>query len=205
MFESLKNIDTAFKYVRLLTGLTIACSFALCIAIAYFYQSQKSKNEQKVYVIANGKIFDAFADVRDRYYPIEIQDHVEVFHRYFYTISPSDKNLEKSVNRALFLADQSAANEYNNLREAGYYSSMTSANAFQEVEADSITVDLNSSPWRFRYFGKLRITRPTSTTTRSIISEGAIRKVLPSRENPHGLLIERWRVTENNTIDQENR
>jgi hypothetical protein len=83
---------------------------------------------------------------------------------------------------------------------------MISANTSQQVEEpDSISVNINQSPWYFRYYGKLKIVRPTTIATRSLISEGYLRETDVSDNNPHGFLIERWNVIENKDLTIEKR
>lgn len=205
MFRQLKNIDSAFRYVRLVTILVMLFSFGLCAFLIISYQFKQSQQDKRILVIANGKIFEAFADERAKYWPIEIRDHVRTFHSLFYTLIADEKAIYQNINRSLFLADNSAANEFKNLKENGYFTSLVAAGVTQEISCDSITVDMNTTPWRFRYYGTLRITRATSIVTRSLITEGGLRTTLATDNNPHGLLIERWQVLENNTIKQENR
>lgn len=205
MFQQFKNIDTAFKYIRVIAIVAILGSIGLCVYSVYYTNKRIAEKEEKVLVIANGKIFEATSQDRGNLWPIEIRDHVKMFHFYFYTLQPDEKVINNNVIKALYLADNVAANEYDNLRENGYYSSLIAANVSQEIEMDSIQVNMNTSPWEFRYIGKLRIIRATSIVIRSLITEGTIRQTFPSDNNPHGLLIERWRIVENKDINQINR
>lgn len=205
MFQQFKNIDSAFKLSRSIAILAVLGSFGFCIFTMYSNQKLIRDKDNKVLVLANGKIFEAFAAERDRYWDIEIKDHVQTFHLFFFTLQPDENYIKKNITKVLYLADNSAKSEYDNLRENGYYSSLISANISQDIDCDSVTVDLNSVPWTFRYSGKVHVVRATNKVTRSIITEGTIRKVKPSDNNPHGLLIERWHVIENKDIGTSNR
>jgi Bacteroides conjugative transposon TraK protein len=205
MFQQFKNIDSAFKLSRTVAIITVIGSFCLSIFMVYSSQKLIRKKDSKVMVIANGKIFEAFAEERGKYWDIEVKDHVKTFHFFFFTLQPDQDFIKKNITKALYLADNSAKSEYDNLRENNYYSSLVSANVSQEIECEDIQVNLNTSPWTFRYTGKLRIVRATNIATRSLITKGVIRKILPSDNNPHGLLIERWRVIENKDISVSNR
>lgn len=156
-------------------------------------------------VIANGKIYEAVAEERSKFWPIEIRDHVKMFHFYFFSIHPDEKAIERSLNKAFYLADNSAKAEYDNLREKGYYNAMVAANISQEIEEDRIEVDLNVKPWRFTYYGTIRIIRATTIVTRSLITTGTLRTTIPSDNNNHGLIIESWQVLENKDIKQSSR
>ncbi len=138
---------------------------------------------------------------------VEIRDHAKAFHYHFYDLEPDDAIIKKQITRALYLCDATAKAEYDNLTEKGYYSNLVSANVTQRVEdPDSIYVNINQSPYYFKYFGKLKIIRATSVVTRSLITEGYIRTLSQiSDNNPHGFLIERWKVLENNDLNIEKR
>lgn len=199
MFTKMKNIDTAFRYTRLFNF----CFLGACLVISCFmiYSSNKtlSANRGKVYVMVNGKMVEAVAMNRD--IPVEIRDHIRTFHRLFFTLSPDEKAIQSQMTKALYLADGSARRVYQNMKEAGYYSNLISGNISQEIEIDSVELDMNTAPYRFRCAGKQIITRPTSILTRSIITQGYVRiGIVQSDNNNHGFMIEKWEIIENDDI-----
>ena len=113
--------------------------------------------------------------------------------------------IQANVNKALYLADATAKQQYDNLKENGYYSNLIAGNISQEIQADSITINIDSYPFYFRYKGQQKIIRPTTIVTRSIITEGYLRNVSRSDNNSHGFLIEKWRTLENNDVNIQNR
>ncbi len=128
-----------------------------------------------------------------------------MFHQYFFTLDPDDKVIQSNLTKALYMADASAKHAYDNLKENGYYANVISGNISQQISIDSIQIDLNQYPFYFRCFGTEKIIRPTSTVTRDLITEGYLRNVSRSDNNPHGFLIERWNTIENKDIKIENR
>ncbi|SIO53835.1 conjugative transposon protein TraK [Chitinophaga niabensis] len=200
MFQQFKNIDSAFQLTRVLSIIALAGSIILNVSLAYIDYKEDKDRENRVYVIANGKLFEAFAEDRGRYWPIEIKDHVESFHHDFFTIEPDWDDIVKGINKALYLADNSAANEYSNLKESGYYNSFVSANARQVVEHDKVEINMDVSPWHFKYTGRLVIKRSTTEVARSLITEGTLKIVKPTDNNPHGLKIGNWRILENKDV-----
>jgi conjugative transposon TraK protein len=109
------------------------------------------------------------------------------------------------VTKALYLADESAKRIYDDLKESGYYSGIISGNISQTISIDSITVDINNYPYQFKCFAKQKIIRTTSILERSLITEGTLRSVSRSDNNPHGFLIEHWNTIENKDLKVENR
>jgi conjugative transposon TraK protein len=113
--------------------------------------------------------------------------------------------IHENITRALYLADGSASQQYDNLKESGYYAGVISGNMTQRMTTDSIYLNLDVQPHYFRYYGKLKIVRPTTEVTRSLITEGYIREVSRSNHNPHGFLIERWKILENKDLTVKQR
>jgi len=191
MFQKMKNIDTAFKQVRLFSLAVIAVCLILTLFIAYKSYQLATQSQQKIFILANGKALEAYSADRKDNVPVEARDHVKMFHHYFFTMDPDDKVINSNINKALYLADGSAKQQYDNLKENGYYTNLISGNISQEMQADSIIINTNSYPYYFRYKGAQRIIRPTTIVTRSLVTEGYLRNVSRSDNNAHGFLIER--------------
>lgn len=205
MFTKLKNIDTAFRHVRGFTLAVICSSTAVSIYIAWKSFATVSSLQEKVYVLANGKAIEAFASDRKDNIPVEAKDHVKMFHHYFFTLDPDDKVIKENITKALYLADGSAKNIYNDLRENGYYGSIISGNISQQVSVDSVVVDISEYPFSFHCYAKQKIIRPASIVKRVLITQGELRNVSRSDNNPHGFLIERWKTVNNQDLSTEER
>jgi conjugative transposon TraK protein len=205
MFRQLRNIDTAFRHIRLFSiALVTACAITTCYTIYKCYDMVHAA-QARIYILANGKALEAFSVGRKDNVPVEASDHVRVFHHFFFTLSPDDKAIQQNIRKALYLGDESVKRQYDNLRENGYYANIISGNVSQEVIVDSIHIDISSYPYYFQCHGTQKITRTTSVVTRSLVTEGYLRNVERSDNNPHGLLIERWSTIENKDIKIENR
>ena len=197
MFNQFKNIDTAFKHIKLFSYLLIAA----CIAISCFaiYKSYQSSDNYKahIYILANGKALEAIASDRKQNIPVEARDHIRMFHEDFFTLDPDDKAIQATITKALYLADESAKRQYDDLKEAGYYSNIVSGNISQQIAIDSISLDMKVYPYAFKCFATEKLIRTTSTTTRNLVTQGYLRNVSRSDNNPHGFLIEQWETLEN--------
>jgi conjugative transposon TraK protein len=205
MFRQLKNLDTAFRHVRFFSLLFLTSTVVICCYTIYKTSKAMERSRKTVYLLLNGKLIDALAIDRRDSLAVEIRDHVKSFHFYFYSLEPDEQVNKRHLTAALYLADNSAKQEYDNLTETGYYSGILSGNISQQVtDPDSILVNTTGQPWSFRYYGKLRIVRETSILTRSLVTEGTIRVLgAVSDKNPHGFLIENWKVVENKDLSVE--
>ena len=205
MFTQMKNIDSAFKYVR---GFTLViCLGSVVLSCYALYKSfELVKNIQgKIYILANGKALEAYVAERKDNIPVEAKDHIRNFHQFFFTLDPDEKVITANISKALYLADASAKRQYDNLKESGYYTGLIASNISQSISIDSVMLDTHQSPYYFKCYAREHITRTTSIVSRSLITEGYMRDVSRSDNNPHGFLIERWVILENRDIKVENR
>jgi len=205
MFQQLKNIDSAFRYVRGFCLLIVAGSFGLSCYAIYKTSVVMQESKQRLYILANGKILEAVAGERKENIPVEARDHIKTFHQYFFTLDPDDKVIQQNITRALYLADGSAKRTYDNFKENGYYANIISGNISQVVTIDSIQVNVNQYPFYWRCYATEKIIRSTSIVTRDLITEGYLRTVSRSDNNPHGFLIERWNTIQNKDLKVETR
>ena len=200
MFKKMKNIDTAFRHIRSFTLVVIIGCLLICCFALYKSFSLVSQMQSKIYILANGKALEAYASERKDNIPVEARDHVTTFHKLFFTLDPDDKAITANITKALYLADGSAKRAYDDLKENGYYAGLISGNVNQTIVVDSVAVDINDDPFKFRCYATQSIIRPTSITTRSLVTDGALRNVSRSDNNPHGFLIERWSTIDNRDL-----
>jgi len=201
MFTNLKNIDIAFKHIKvfsicLIVGNCLSSGF--CIYKYYQYIDQK---DQRIHIIYNGKLLEAFASDKKTNLPVELRDHIKTFHADFFNQTPDEEAIKINIKKALYLADQSAKKQYDNLTEAGYYNNIISANLSQQIEVDSIKLDIEQSPYTFTYYGTQKLMRSSNTTFRRLITHGKVRDLnMQTDKNPHGFLIQDWEILENSDL-----
>ncbi|WP_326992763.1 conjugative transposon protein TraK [Chitinophaga sp. 212800010-3] len=201
----MKSIQGAFAHVRIFTLLIVLLSFFLSAFTIYKSMLLASKTQDRIYVLANGKVLEAFASEKKDNIPVEARDHVKMFHYYFFTLDPDETVIKNNIVRALYMADASAKRQYENLKESGYYNNVISGNISQKIEVDSVSVNVDQYPYYFRCYAHQRIIRATSILIRSLTTEGYIRNISRSDNNSHGFLIERWSTLENRDINTTER
>lgn len=206
MIQQLKNIDTAFKHIRLFTAVVVLASAMLCGYCFYYCIKKISEAQATVYVIANGKAIQATTSNRKDNLAVEARDHIRMFHESFFSFSPDEKAIEESIRRALYLCDESAKQQYDALKEKGFYANLVSGNISQLIIYDSIALNLDQYPYHFRFYGKQQVIRPSATITRNLITEGFLRELSErSDNNPHAFLIEKWFTIDNSILSTTKR
>ncbi len=205
MFQPTQNIDTVFRAMRMV--MLVVIGGCLCISLYALYQNVQlsARMQDRVYVLANGKAMEVVASSRTENLEVEARDHVAMFHHWFFTLDPDEQAITTTITRALYMADGSAKTQYDDLVETGYISGIISGNVSQQIHIDSIRVNTTTAPYQFACYGKVQILRSTSLVTRSLVTQGYLRNVSRTDHNPHGLLIEKWEVTENKDLKVEMR
>ena len=203
MFQPTQNIDTAFRAMRMV--MLVVIGGCLCISLYALYQNVQlsARMQDRVYVLANGKAMEVVASSRTENLEVEARDHVAMFHHWFFTLDPDEQAITTTITRALYMADGSAKTQYDDLVETGYISGIISGNVSQQIHIDSIRVNTTAAPYQFACYAKVQILRSTSLVTRSLVTQGYLRNVSRTDNNPHGLLIEKWEVTENKDLKVE--
>jgi conjugative transposon TraK protein len=205
MFPKTKNLETAFQHVRLFTLVVIVGCLLLCGFVIWQALRAIDRNQDRIYILESGKALVAMAGSRQENIPVEARDHIHSFHESFFTLDPDEKVITDRIRKALYLADGSARRVYQGLKEGGYYNGLIAGNISQEVVVDSIVLDMHAYPIPFRCFATERIIRPTSVVVRNLVTEGQLRNVGRSDNNPHGFLIERWAILDNHDLKIESR
>ncbi|TDO01401.1 conjugative transposon protein TraK [Sunxiuqinia elliptica] len=197
----IKNIEQKVKLAKLLSILSFAFSFAIVILMMMFLSKQLSESRKSIYIL--DKDIPILAKQTDESVnrPVEYKAHVNVFHSLFFTLTPDNKYIEYQMKKAMYLIDESGIQQYNNLKEKGLFNQILSSSAVLTIQTDSIFLDVPSK--FFRYYGKQRIERKSSIVVRSLITEGYLKDVPRSQNNPHGVLIERWKTIENKDLKNE--
>ncbi|WP_129715502.1 conjugative transposon protein TraK [Pedobacter sp. SYP-B3415] len=200
MFDQLKNIDTAFSHVKRLTiAILLFCLITSVSALVVAFLLIKDA-QRRIYVLSSGRAIEALSSTKRENLQVEASDHVRRFHELFFSLDPDDKLIRANVSQALALSDESARQEYENLKEQGYYANIISANISQRVVIDSIQIDTHSEPFSFMFYGRQLLKRSSSQLERSLLTRGSLRQVARSESNPHGFLIQQWQIHENKDL-----
>lgn len=205
MFRSLKNIDSAYQQTKTLALLFMLLCFSVTAYAVYSARQTVAAAQGRIYVLDQGNLLAAVSHNVKENRPVEARNHVKRFHEFFFTLDPDAKAIEYNVSQSLFLADESARRAYENLKESGYYNDLIQANISQDIKVDSVRINPVSYPYYARCYAHQQIIRASSVTSRLLISECYLRDVSRSSNNPHGFLMERWRVVQNNDLRTERR
>ncbi|MBR2368591.1 MAG: conjugative transposon protein TraK [Paludibacteraceae bacterium] len=205
-FNSLQNIQKAFAltriYLILITIVLLALGGYAIYSSYQFAEAQRSK----IYVLENGQpLLLALSHNVEENRVAEAKSHVRRFHEYFFTISPEKTAIEYNINKALFLSDNVAADYYIKLKEDGFYERIISAGILCEIMVDSVKIDDTTYPYRAYTYGKTSIIRSSSILYRNLETVCDLVNSTRTENNPHGFIIEKWKIINNSDIKEVKR
>lgn len=205
-FDSLLNIQKAFALTRIY--LILITIFTLSVGGYAIYSSYQFAEAQrdKIYVLENGQpLLLALSHNVEENRTAEAMSHVRRFHEYFFTISPEKTAIEYNINKALFLSDNIAADYYIKLKEDGFYERIISAGILCEIMVDSVRIDDTTYPYKAYTYGKTSIIRSSSILYRNIETVCDLVNSTRTENNPHGFIIEKWKILDNSDIKEVKR
>ena len=200
-FKSLQNIQKAFAltriYLILMTVLAIGLGGYAIYSSYVFAEAQRSK----IYVLENGQpLLLALSHNVEENRIAEAKSHVRRFHEYFFTVSPEKSAIEYNIKKALFLADNAAADYYIKLKEDGFYERIISAGVLCEIIVDSVKIDDTTYPYKAYTYARTSVIRSSSILYRNLETSCNLLNSTRTENNPHGFIIENWKVLDNSDI-----
>ena len=199
------TIETSFRKLKFITVASIASGVTIALGAVYISGQQMLSNNDNIYVIDRGSAVMAARSGQDAYRDLEVKDHIERFHELMFNISPNSESIKRNLDRALVMSDKSAYDYWSDLSERGFYSRIVSANISQEIVIDSVKVDMSSYPYQAKTYAKVFMLRESNITAYDFESSCRLVDVERSPSNPHGLMIEKFRVSKNENMGTRQR
>ena len=201
-----KDIEKSFRRQSLLTVVAVGGSLLLAIVVGLSALSFAEKQRSKIYVLDQGKsLLLALQTDAILSKDVEIRDHVTRFHELMFTLSPQKQTIQENLDRAFNLADRSAFEYSQDLAEKGYYARIVSANISQQMLVDSVVFVGSGYPWQVKTYARQYVVRESKVSLYSFVSTCQVLDGRRSDVNPHGLLIEKFKVIQNDLIETRKR
>lgn len=205
LIEYFDNVETAFRKMKAITAGAVAACVLICtgaLAVAGWMIMQSGS---QVFVIDKGSAVMAARTQEDANRDLEAVDHVTRFHELMFNLSPNAESIRRNTDKALVMSDRSAYEYWADLSERGFYQRLVSANISQEIVVDSVRVDMQSYPYEAVTYGRLFMLRESNITAYQIETTCRLVDVERSPGNPHGMMIERFRVRRNESMGTRTR
>ena len=201
-----KDIEKSFKQLSSLTIAAVAGSLLFATVVGACAFSYAEKQRSKIYVLDQGKsLLLALQTDAILSKDVEIRDHVTRFHELMFTLSPQKQTIQEHLDRAFNLADRSAYEYSQDLAEKGYYARLISANISQQMIVDSVKFVSTSYPYQVRTYARQYVVRESTVSQYSFVSTCQLINAGRSDANPHGLIIEKFKVLRNDLVETRKR
>lgn len=197
----IKNLENKIKLVTIVCCVFLAGCVVISMSSIWTARSMVADAQKKIYVLDGTVPVLVERTTMDETLDVEAKSHVERFHHLFFTLAPDDKYIKYTMDKAMYLVDETGLAQYNTLKERGFYNNIMGTSAVFSIYCDSITFDPRKM--EFKYYGRQRIERRTSILTRELVTAGQLKRVPRTDNNPHGLLIVNWRTLLNKDIEQK--
>lgn len=197
----IKNLENKIKLVTIICGFFLLGCIIISVSSIWTAKTMVNDAQQKVYVLDSNVPILVNRTTMEETLDIEARSHVEMFHHYFFTLAPDDKYIKYTMEKAMYLVDETGLAQYNTLKEKGFYNNIMGTSAVFSIFCDSIKFDEKNM--EFTYYGRQRIERRTNILTRELVTAGKLKRVPRTDNNPHGLLVVNWRTLLNKDIEQK--
>ena len=199
----IKNLENKIKLVMIVCSLFLVGCIVISLGSIWTARGMVSDAQKKVYVLDSNVPVLVKQTTMEETLDVEAKSHIDMFHHYFFTLAPDDKYIKYTMEKEMYLVDETGLAQYNALKEKGLYSNIMGTSAVFSIFCDSIRFDDKSM--EFTYYGRQRIERRTSILTRELVTAGVLKRVPRTENNPHGLLITNWRTLLNKDIEQKDK
>ena len=182
----IKNLENKVKLVTILCSLFLVGCVLISISSIWTAKNMVVDAQNKIYVLDGNVPILVQRTTMEETLDVEAKSHIEMFHHYFFTLAPDDKYIKYTMEKAMYLVDETGLAQYNTLKEKGFYSNIMGTSAVFSIFCD-----------------RQRIERRTNVLTRELVTAGQLKRVPRTDNNPHGLLIVNWRTLLNKDIDHK--
>lgn len=197
----IKNLENKIKLVLIVSCLFMVGCVVIAISSLFTARMMVDDAQKKIYVLDGTVPILVQRTTMDETLDVEAKSHVELFHHLFFTLAPDDKYINYTMEKAMYLVDETGMAQYNALKEKGFYNNIMGTSAVFSIFCDSIHFD--KEKMSFTYYGRQRIERRTNILMRKLVTAGDLKRVPRTENNPHGLMITNWRTLLNQDLEQK--
>ena len=104
----IESLEKKTRLAMVTVMLALGASTVICAACFYFCTSLVREQQNQVYVLDGTIPFMAERSKNEMTFNIEAKAHIQLFHQYFFDLSPDDEYLKWTFSKAMYLADESA-------------------------------------------------------------------------------------------------
>ena len=102
----IKNLENKIRLVGIIcTAFLVGCVI-ISLSSIWTARTMVSDAQKKVYVLDGNVPILVTRTTMDETLDVEAKSHVEMFHHYFFTLAPDDKYIRYTMEKAMYLVDE---------------------------------------------------------------------------------------------------
>ena len=169
----IKNLENKIKLVGIICSAFLMGCIIISVSSIWTARCMVTDAQQKVYVLDGNVPILVNRTTMEETLDVEAKSHIEMFHHYFFTLAPDDKYIRYSMEKAMYLVDETGLAQYNTLKEKGFYNNIMGTSAVFSIFCDSIK--FNKEKMEFTYYGRQRIERRSNILMRELVTAGQVK------------------------------
>ena len=195
----IKHLENKIKLVTVICLLVVAACVIISLGSIIIARGMVDDAHKNVYVLDSNVPILVQRHTMEETFEVEAKSHIDAFHHLFFTLAPDEQYIKYTIDKAMYLVDETGIAQYNTLKEKGFYNNIVGSSSVLSIYCDSI--NFNEETMQFTYYGRQRIERRTDITIRQLVTAGELMRVPRTENNPHGLMIINWRTLLNKDLE----
>ena len=112
----LKNVENKIKLVMIVSCLFLVGCIVISLGSIVIARSMVNDAHKKVYVLDGNVPILVRQTSMEETFGVEAKSHIELFHHLFFTLAPDDKYIQYTMQKAMYLIDETGLAQYNALK-----------------------------------------------------------------------------------------
>ena len=112
----IKNLENKVKLVSIICSLFLVGCVLISISSIWTAKNMVVDAQNKIYVLDGNVPILVQRTTMDETLDVEAKSHIEMFHHYFFTLAPDDKYIKYTMEKAMYLVDETGLAQYNTLK-----------------------------------------------------------------------------------------
>jgi conjugative transposon TraK protein len=117
----IEKLETKIKLAGFISFISILASCIIAISSFFMATIMVREERKKIYVLDGDVPLSATHTPQEINIEIEAKAHIQSFHSYFFTLPPDDEYINYTLEKAMYLIDESGLKQKNALQEKGFY------------------------------------------------------------------------------------
>ena len=109
----IKHLENKIRLVGIICTVFLVGCIIISVSSIWTARTMVTDAQKKVYVLDGNVPILVTRTTMDETLDVEAKSHVEMFHHYFFTLAPDDKYIRYTMEKAMYLVDETGLAQYN--------------------------------------------------------------------------------------------